>query len=130
MTLTDRLHALAEHLGVAVSYHHGGLKGLYVAESRLITLREGMGWRKLRSTFAHELGHAINDDQPIDDPILRLRQERRADEIAAQLLIAPCSYLNAEKTVGHHPGALAIELGVTTHIIQAWRDLHERKLTP
>lgn len=128
--MTDRLHALAEHLGVAVTYHHSGPKGLYVAEGRFITLRDGMGWRKLRSTFAHELGHAMNDDQPTSDPVLRARQERRADQVAARLLIAPCTYARAEQTVGHHPGALAIELGVTTHIIDTWQKIHERITTP
>lgn len=124
--MTDRLHALAEHLGVAVTYHHGGPKGLYVAEARLITLREGMGWRKLRSTFAHELGHALHDDRPVADPVLQARQERRADQLAAELLITPEDYEAAENLVGHYPAALAAELGVTKHLIHVWRDLHER----
>lgn len=128
--MTDHLYALADHLGVGVTYHRGGPKGLYVAERRTITLREGMGWRKFRSTFAHELGHAVNDDRPTSDRRLRARQEKAADEIAAQLLITRENYEQAENIVGSHDGALALELGTTTHLIHTWRTLHERTLTP
>ena len=128
--MTDRLHALAEHLGVAVTYHHGGPKGLYVAEGRFITLRDGMGWRKLRSTFAHELGHAIHEDRPTHDPWVHARQERRADEFAARFLVTPEAMASAEAEHGPHDGALAIELGVTTHIIGVCRTIHQRIRTP
>lgn len=129
-TLTDRLHALADKLGVQVAWHPGGPKGLWVPAIRTITLRDNMGWRKLRSTFAHELGHAIHDDRPTHDPWIHARQERRADEWAAQFLITPEDYAAAEQLHGPHDGALALELGVTTHIIRVCRSLHERATTP
>ncbi|QGU07168.1 hypothetical protein COCCU_06120 [Corynebacterium occultum] len=114
-------------MGVEVVYHRGGVKGLWIPETRTITLREGMGHRKLRSTFAHELGHAAHDDWPMQDRRLHARQEKAADEFAACVLITPESYEQAERLVGCHEGSMAIELGVTTHIINAWRNLYARQ---
>lgn len=127
--MTDMLHTIAEHLGVAVRWHTGGPKGLWVPDLRTITLREGMGWRKERCTLAHELGHATHGDQPTRDPRLHARQERRADEWAARLLITPEALASAEELHGPHDGALAVELGVTIHMIRVCRGLHERIIT-
>ncbi|GFK18911.1 hypothetical protein KbCgl_14830 [Corynebacterium glutamicum] len=91
---------------------------------RIITIREGMGHRKARSTLAHEMGHAVHDDQPAPDARAYARQEARADRWAAGALITQEQYRAAEALVGSHPGALALELGVTTHIIHTWHDLH------
>lgn len=124
MTSTDHLHALADRLGVHIQWHTGGPKGLWVSTHRIITLREGMGWRKLRCTLAHELGHAAYDDQPAPDERTYRRQETRADRWAAGALITRTQYEEAEALVGSHAGALALELGVTTHLIHTWRDLH------
>lgn len=124
LILTDALHALAERLGVHVQWHTGGPKGLWVSTHRVITLREGMGHRKTRCTLAHELGHAVHNDLPPPDERTYRRQEVRADRWAAGALITTNAYEEAEALVGSHPGALALELGVTTHIIHTWRDLH------
>ena len=56
------------------------------------------------------------------------RYEVRADRFAAQLLISPIDYALAEKAYGPHPSRLAAELGVTVHMINVWRDFHERKI--
>lgn len=122
--MTDALHALAERLGVHIQWHTGGPKGLWVSTHRIITIREGMGHRKTRCTLAHELGHAIHSDLPPPDERTYRRQEARADRWAAGALITQSAYEEAEALVGSHAGALALELGVTTHIIHTWRDLH------
>lgn len=122
--MTDQLHALADRLGVRIQWHTNGPKGLWVSTHRIITLREGMGWRKLRCTLAHELGHAVHNDQPATSQRLYDRQETRADKWAAGALISESAYRSAEALVGSHAGALAIELSVTTHIIHTWRDHH------
>lgn len=127
--MTDKLHALADSLGVEVVWHRHGPKGLWNPGPRMITLREGMGWRKERSTLAHELGHAIHNDLPTTDRRLHARQEDRADAFAVRLLITPDEYAAAEAIHGPHTGALAVELGITNHLIGAARRLHERITT-
>lgn len=47
-------------------------------------------------------------------------------EQTARWLICPVEYKLAERLHGPHEGALAHELGVTTHLIRVWRGLHER----
>lgn len=119
------LDALAPRLGVQVLEHDGGEKGRHYPGGR-ISLRRGLGHAARRSTLAHELAHYLLKHVPTTDPWLHSRQERQANELAAELLITPEEYEEAETLVGHHEGALAAELGVTTHLIHAWRGLHER----
>src|SRR5699024_11029458 len=87
MISTDHLHALADRLGVHVQWHTGGPKCLWVSTHRIITIRDGMGHRKTRCTLAHELGHAVHNDQPAPDERTYRRQETRADRWAAGALI-------------------------------------------
>lgn len=54
------------------------------------------------------------------------RAEARAWRHAADILIDPELYRSAELAFGPHPARLAAELGVTTHVIAVWRDIHER----
>jgi hypothetical protein len=68
------------------------------------------------SSLAHELGHRVFGDRCSTPTV-----ERRADEYAAALLVTPDEYRAAEEHVGHHIGALAVELGVTTRLVIAWR---------
>lgn len=124
--MAEKLHALADQLGVTVMWRTRGPKGLWVPGRRVIVLREGMGWRKERSTLAHELGHAVHNDFPTRDPRLHARQENRANEFAVRLLITPEQLAEAEQVVGHHDGALALELGVTVHLIETTRRLHRK----
>lgn len=125
MISTD-LDALAAHLGIAITEHHGGQKGYYTHSRRTISLRAGLLDRARRTTLAHELAHALAGDTTTPSRLRNARQEHRADKIAAQLLISPHAYEEAETLVGPHPGALARELGVTTHMIRVWRTHHER----
>lgn len=127
--MAEKLHALADQLGVTVMWRTRGPKGLWVPGRRVIVLREGMGWRKERSTFAHELGHAVHNDFPTRDPRLHARQENRANEFAVRFLLTPEEFAEAESIHGPHDGGLAVELGVTTHLIGIARRLHERLTT-
>ncbi|MCI1256551.1 MAG: hypothetical protein LKG15_07685 [Corynebacterium provencense] len=45
---------------------------------------------------------------------------------AADCLIDPEAYRCAELAFGPHLARLAAELGVTTHVIAVWHDIHER----
>lgn len=127
--MADRFHAPAKSLSLRVQWHKGGPKSHWALSHRTITLRYGKGWRKARSTFAHELGYASHHDHPVTEHVPHARQERRADEWAAGFLISPDDYSAAESLVGVSPGALDEENGATTHMIRAWRGHFERTTT-
>lgn len=125
ITTTD-LDEIAHQLGVTVTEHDGGEKGRHYPGG-IISLRRGLGWVTRRCTLAHELGHYILGHAPTRDPWVHARQERRADELAAELLITPDDYETAEMLAGSEETALAHELGVTKRIIRAWRNHHRRR---
>ena len=124
--ISTDLHALAAELGVTIAEHHGGPKGYYDHDRRLISLRADLRDRARRATLAHELGHAAAGDQRTGVDWLDQRAERRADEYAARLLISPEAYRAAEAERGPHLGAIARELGVTVHLVTVWRDMRAR----
>ena len=74
------------------------------------------------STLAHEIGHWEFGDTHSSPPV-----ERRAWEYGASLLIEPEEYAEAESVVGHYTSSLAIELGVTPRLIEAWRGWWQRQ---
>lgn len=112
--------AYARDNNIAVDDHHGGEKGRRHPDGS-ITLRSDLGPIARRCTLAHELGHHTYDHHPADDPVLHNRQERRADEYAARMLIDPDAYREAESHYGPHAGAIAWSLGVTRHLVEVWR---------
>lgn len=119
------LDKLADALGVTVAetpHLDDGFNGQYLHHRRLILLRQGLDPWTRKSTLAHELGHAYYGDDIHGDP----RLERRADQFAAQILITPDMYKNAEKLHEGHTGAIAYELGVTVRLVEVWRDMHDR----
>ena len=128
MTITTDLDQLIIANRLIVLRHTGGEKGRSYG-GRVITLRNNLNPVALRCTLAHEIAHCLAGDEPTEDAWLNARQERRADEFAARTLITTDSYREAEDLVGPHEGALAHELGVTTHLIRVWRELHERTPT-
>lgn len=134
-TITEtELEQLAETLGITVEDdHHGQLHpgdlGGYIHHNRLILLDPTLGAVNRRCTLAHELAHAIRGDIPCGNPHFDARAERAADQIAAELLISHTDYAAAEALYGAHDGAIARELGVTTHLLAVWRDTYERQRT-
>lgn len=121
----DELETMATHLGITITTHNGPPKGRY--QPGVISLSRNMGNLNLRCTLAHELGHAVHADDPHATGWLKARQECRADEYAARLLIDTTEYQLAEHLHGPHPGAIAAELGVTVHLVQVWRRLHPER---
>jgi len=76
--------------------------------------------------LAHELGHALTGDVPTGIQHFDQRMERAADMTAANMLISHADYAAAEALYGAHDGAIARELGVTTHLLAVWRATYER----
>lgn len=121
------LHLLAESMGVQLRRHTGGHPGWYDHNRRIISTRRGMSIQQYRSVLAHELGHAAHHDTPTGNGHYDQRQERRADEYAAQLLINPTDFKAAAIWHHDHLPAIADELEVTQHLLDTYLNHLERK---
>lgn len=71
-------------------------------------------------TIAHELAHFANDDPCGENDAA----EARAWRDAADWLIKPERYAEAERVYGPHAQLIAAELGVTKYLVEVWRELH------
>lgn len=123
----DLLFAHCGDLAIEVEWEDLGdvRRGHYLDDSRTIVLNRSMTRAQVTATLAHEVGHAVFGDRATTP-----RLERRASEYGAALIITPPQYAAAEEIVGCHAGALAAELGVTPHLIEAWRRWARRRLLP
>lgn len=119
--MAPNLEMLAAIHGITITTHTGGEKGRWHSDTRTISLRKDLHPTLRYCTLAHELGHALNNHDSRTEAWLRGRQEREADIFAANVLIDPTEYKNAELLYGPHPGAIAQELGVTIHLVTVWR---------
>lgn len=128
MKVTDcvDLHAYADKIGVRLVKHNNGLKGFYDNSTRTISTRRGLSIRAYRSTLAHELAHATYRDEPTGNGHFDQRQEARADQWAANVLIDPDQFHDAYIWHGGHLPAVADDLEVTVHLLDVWL-IHERK---
>lgn len=117
----DALIDVAERRGYCIRWHKHGPKAAWIPP-HTISLRTGMTDVATLCSLAHELGHAEAGDPPGHTGTAEIR----ADRFAARLLIDPAEYRAAELIYGHHPARLAHELGVTTHLITTWQNIHER----
>lgn len=112
VNMTD-LHRIADALGVTLQRHTGGPPGWYDHQHRVISTRRGQSCTQYRSVLAHELGHAAHGDLPTGNGYFDQRQERRADEYAAQLLISPVEFEAAAIWHQDRLPAIADDLEVT-----------------
>lgn len=122
----DHLLRLVEESGLRVVERSGPTRGGYDHAGMTIRLAPGMSVRTATSVLAHELGHAALGHTVSSHPAARARQERRADEWAARLLISPAAYAAAEAARGPHHASLAFELGVTIELVEAYQRLLQR----
>ncbi|MGV0367096.1 ImmA/IrrE family metallo-endopeptidase [Corynebacterium parakroppenstedtii] len=125
--MAPNLDMLATLHGITITTHTGGEKGRWYSNTRTISLRKDLHPTLRYCTLAHELGHALNNHDSRAEAWLRDRQEREADIFAANVLIDPSEYKNAELLYGPHPGAIAQELGVTVHLVQVWTTQHKER---
>lgn len=125
--MRGELEDMAGALGVTIEYVDLARRdGEYRHDLKRIRLRTGMTMRKEVCALAHELAHAVWGDVPSKFGPVNAKQERRADEWAALLLISPDRYRLAEERWEGHTGAMAYDLGVTTRIIEAFRSVLAR----
>lgn len=120
----DLLFAHCGDLGIEVEWEDLGdvRRGHYLDDGKRIILNHRMTRAQATAALAHEVGHAVFNDR-CSTPAA----ERRASEYGASLVINVKAYQQAERMVGHHTGALAHELGVTPHLIEAWRRWYARR---
>ena len=114
------LHRLAEALNVTLTHHEGGAKGYYRNTTRTITTRRGLSAAQYKCTLAHELGHAFHHDTPTGNGHYDQRQENRAWQFAANLLI---DMQELENACAWHQGnlaAVADELEITQYLLNFW----------
>lgn len=121
------LHLLAESMGVQLRRHTGGPPGWYDHHRRVISTRRGQSIGQYKSVLAHELGHAAHGDTPTGNGHYDQRQERRADEYAARLLINPHDFEAAATWHHGHLPAIADELEVTKHLLHVWKAHYQTK---
>lgn len=118
----QQLFDFAEMLGVTIEYRPlRSRDGEYRDDLKRINLREDMPYRLMRSTLAHELGHAAFGDVLSVHGPLRAKQERRADEWAALRLITLERYREAEIVRDGHVPSMAHDLAVVTRIVEAYQ---------
>lgn len=126
----ERLYNAAASMGVSVveRYLPGQQRGRYIHVKRRIILNARLQDRQKAHTLGHELGHAHHGHEHDDSPgsVIGIRQERKADEFAAQLLINSYDYEVTERMYGPHVPTLAIQLGVTAPMIYAWQSMQRR----
>lgn len=123
----DRLDELYRHcadVGVDVEWADLGdyRRGEYRRRRDRIILNPRLTARQATATLAHEIGH-----RTFGDDCSTPANERRAWEFGAAFIITPAEYREAELLVGCHTSALAIELGVTPKLIEAWRRWWEKR---
>jgi len=115
----------AAALGVSVHVQHfddSDLLGYYSREEARIVLRMGMTVRETRCVLAHEISHARLGHECSEGA-----EERRADIMAASMLIRPEDYARAE-SIDPDPNALADELDVTVSVIRDYQAMCLQRL--
>ena len=123
----EKVLAHAARLGLRVKYADLGRRAGEIHSSGVVFINPTKSLLTQRVTLAHECGHWVlgHDWTNAHD---QARDERQADTYAAQLLITPAAYAEAEAIVGAHDGALARELGVTAALVVLWRESYLRRV--
>lgn len=96
---------------------------------KVVRIQYDLTIRPYRSTIGHETAHVVFGDEPSMFGPVKAKQERRADEWAALQLISLDDYRQSES---HHDGnveAMAIDLSVTTDLIDSFRNVLMRTET-
>lgn len=108
--------------GLGVSVHLAQiddpeLLGYYDRNLNMIVLALGMTRTQTQCVLAHELAHAMLGHTHTTGPA-----ERRADQLAASMLIHPDDYRRAESLYSDI-ASIAAELGVTIEVVRDYQRL-------
>lgn len=113
----------AEQLGVEVVmeddlYQRLGVTGHYVYLEHRIYLQSGQPPRQERCTLAHEIVHAAQRDEPLEDLWEHRRRERATDRAAARNLIDVHDLAEALLAHAGSVRLVAIDLNVTERMLE------------
>lgn len=114
---------LAADMGLTVRERRGAHRSGYAPNANHIDLTPGMRGRVLRGVMCHEIGHHVLGHRPTDFGLIRKRQESAANAWAAQTLITPGAYAEAEQHHGGHVTSMAIALNVPDELVVVFRSL-------
>ena len=112
---------LAAELGLSVRERRGIHRSGYAPGADYIELTPGMRGRVLNGVIHHEIAHHVLGHRPTDFGLLRKRQEYAANVWAAQHLITPEAYAEAEQHRDGHVTAMAIDLYVPDEFVLIYR---------
>ncbi|MFF3065948.1 ImmA/IrrE family metallo-endopeptidase [Oerskovia sp. NPDC057915] len=110
----------AESLGLEVLFDDLGARHAHVREDGVVVVNDARSYLLQRAALAHECGHHVHCHVHAVGA-LESRQERQADEYAANLLFGPREYAQAERMYGPDATMIARELGVPARMVHAWR---------
>lgn len=117
---------LAAQYGVSVEMCHiEDANGYYDANGGRIYIDLSLTPNEVRSVFAHELGHVHHGHTCDAGP--NSPEERQARAFAAQLLVHPADYAEAEH-ISADAFHIADELGVTVNVIDDYRAMCLQRL--
>jgi len=114
---------LAADMGLTVRERRGAHRSGYAPNANHIELTPGMRGRVLRGVMCHEIAHHVLGHRPTNFGLIRKRQEAAANAWAAQTLIAPRAYAEAEQHHGGHVTSMAIALNVPDELVVVFRSL-------
>lgn len=114
---------LAADLGLDVRERRGIHRSGYAPDANYIELTPGMRGRILRGVMCHEIAHHVLGHHPTDFGLIRKRQEAAANTWAAQTLITPAAYAEAEHRHDGHVTGMAIGLNVPDEFIAVYRSI-------
>lgn len=112
---------LASDLGLTVREQRGTHRSGYAPGANHIELTPGMRGRILRGVMCHEIAHHVLGHRPTDFGLVRKRQEAAANIWAAQTLITPGTYADAERHRDGHITSMAIDLNVPDELVVVYR---------
>lgn len=112
---------LAAQLGLSVREKRGVHRSGYAPGASHIELTPGMRGRILRGVMCHEIAHHVLGHLPTDFGLIRKRQEAAANIWAAQTLITPEAYAEAEAHRDGHVTGMAIDLNVPDELVVVYR---------
>ncbi len=115
--------SLAADLGLTVRERRGVHRSGYAPDANHIDLTPGMRGRILRGVMCHEIAHHVLGHRPTDFGLIRKRQESAANIWAAQTLITPEAYAEAEQHYNGHVTSIAISLNVPDELVVVFRSL-------
>lgn len=98
-------------------------------DRKVVRIQFDLSFRTYRSTVAHEACHVVFGDEPSMFGPVNAKAERRADEWAALQLVSLDEYRHAEMQHDGNVEAMAIELCVTTDLVEAFRNVLMRTET-